>query len=69
MRELLPETWAGFAQLHKAAIGAGELDSAIKELIALAISVVEGAMSVLPPMPAGRLGTAPPANRLPKLWG
>jgi AhpD family alkylhydroperoxidase len=42
LRELIPDTWAGFAQLHKSSMAPGELDSAIKELIALAISVVEG---------------------------
>ncbi|NNC92134.1 MAG: carboxymuconolactone decarboxylase family protein [Acidimicrobiia bacterium] len=42
LRELIPDTWAGFAQLHKSSMAAGELDRATKELIALAISVVEG---------------------------
>jgi AhpD family alkylhydroperoxidase len=42
LRELIPDIWAGFAQLHRSSLAAGELDSATKELIALAISVVEG---------------------------
>ena len=42
LRELIPDTWAGFAALHKSAMAPGELDTAMKELIALAISVVEG---------------------------
>jgi len=42
LRELIPDTWAGFAGLHKAAMAPGVLDTSIKELIALAISVVEG---------------------------
>jgi AhpD family alkylhydroperoxidase len=42
LRELIPETWAGFAELHRSSLASGELDSSVKELIALAISVVEG---------------------------
>ncbi len=42
LRELIPDVWSGFAQLHQSALASGELDSATKELIALAISVVEG---------------------------
>ncbi len=42
LRELIPDTWGGFTELHRSALAAGELDSATKELIALAISVVEG---------------------------
>jgi len=42
LRELIPDAWAGFAGLHKAAMAPGVLDTSTKELIALAISVVEG---------------------------
>ena len=42
LRELIPETWASFADLHKHSLADGELNSSFKELIALAISVVEG---------------------------
>jgi len=42
LREMIPQTWASFAELHRAALAPGELDGATKELIALAISVVEG---------------------------
>jgi AhpD family alkylhydroperoxidase len=42
LRELIPDTWASFADLHRHSLGEGELSSATKELIALAISVVEG---------------------------
>ena len=42
LRELIPDTWASFAGLHKSSLAPGELDTGTKELIALAISVVEG---------------------------
>jgi len=43
-RELLdaaPEAWAGFGDLHKAAVADGALPPHIKELMALAIAVVK----------------------------
>lgn len=36
-----PEVWAGFSQLHKAAVADGALPAKIKELMALAIAVVK----------------------------
>ena len=42
LRELIPGPWAGFADLHRAVLADGALSSATKELIALAISIVEG---------------------------
>lgn len=39
LRRAIPEVYAGFAQLHDAALAPGELDTKTKELIALAISV------------------------------
>jgi AhpD family alkylhydroperoxidase len=36
-----PEVWAGFGQLHKAAVADGALPAKVKELIALAIAVVK----------------------------
>ena len=42
LRELIPETWASFADLDRTSMADGELASSTKELIALAISVVEG---------------------------
>lgn len=41
LRHAIPETWAGFVALHGAAVGDGELPTALKETIALAISVVK----------------------------
>lgn len=41
LRQLIPETWGGFAELHRHAMAPGELDTSVKELIALAISVIE----------------------------
>ena len=35
----IPETWAGFAAMHQAAVADGALPARIKELIALAIAV------------------------------
>lgn len=42
LRHAIPEVYKGFGELHKAAFTAGELDVKTKELIALAIGVVEG---------------------------
>jgi AhpD family alkylhydroperoxidase len=41
LRKAIPETWAGFADLHKSAMADGALPTRIKELIALAIGVIE----------------------------
>lgn len=41
LREAIPETYAGFVELSRAALAEGALDAKTKELIALAISVVE----------------------------
>ena len=37
LREASPDTWAGFAQLHKAAVADGALSARVKELMALSI--------------------------------
>jgi AhpD family alkylhydroperoxidase len=42
LRRAVPEVYKGFQALHSAAFEAGALDSRTKELIALAIAVVEG---------------------------
>ena len=39
LREAIPETWAGFAQLHNAAMAPGAVPGHIKELMAVAIAV------------------------------
>jgi AhpD family alkylhydroperoxidase len=39
LRQAIPEVYAGFAQMHQAAMAAGALDVKTKELIALAIAV------------------------------
>jgi AhpD family alkylhydroperoxidase len=41
LREASPDVWAGFAQLHKAAVADGALPARVKELMALAIAVVK----------------------------
>jgi AhpD family alkylhydroperoxidase len=41
LREASPDVWAGFGQLHKAAVADGVLPARIKELMALSISVVK----------------------------
>jgi AhpD family alkylhydroperoxidase len=40
LRDAIPEVWAGFGQLHKAAVADGALPAKIKELMALTIAVV-----------------------------
>lgn len=42
LRRAVPDVYKGFGELHKAAFAAGALDTRTKELIALAIGVVEG---------------------------
>jgi len=42
LRRAVPEVYAGFGELHRAAFADGALDVRTKELIALAIGVVEG---------------------------
>jgi AhpD family alkylhydroperoxidase len=42
LRHAIPDVYKGFAHLHEAALAPGALDSKTKELIALAIAVVEG---------------------------
>ena len=42
LRRAVPDVYTGFAALHRAAFAPGELDVRTKELIALAIGVVEG---------------------------
>lgn len=39
LREAIPDVYAGYAQLHRAATGDGALPAKVKELIALAIAV------------------------------
>jgi AhpD family alkylhydroperoxidase len=41
LREASPEVWAGFGQLHNAAVADGALPAKIKELMALTIAVVK----------------------------
>lgn len=42
LRRAVPDVYAGFRELHNAAFAPGALDTRTKELIALAIGVVEG---------------------------
>lgn len=41
LRHAIPDTWAGFVGLHGAAMADGEVSTALKETVALAISVVK----------------------------
>lgn len=41
LRLAIPETWTGFQSLHRAAMADGELTTAVKEGVALAISVIK----------------------------
>lgn len=41
LRHAIPESWAGFQSLHGAAMADGEVPAALKEGVALAISVVK----------------------------
>lgn len=41
LRDASPDVWSGFGQLHQAAVADGALPAKVKELMALAISVVK----------------------------
>lgn len=41
LRHAIPDAWAGFVSLHGAAMAEGEVPTALKEAVALAISVVK----------------------------
>lgn len=41
LRTAAPEVWAGFGELHQAAVADGALSAQVKELMALAIAVVK----------------------------
>jgi AhpD family alkylhydroperoxidase len=41
LRDMSPDVWAGFGQLHQAAVADGALPGRIKELMALTIAVVK----------------------------
>jgi AhpD family alkylhydroperoxidase len=41
LRQASPEVWAGFGELHKAAVADGAVSARMKELVALAIAVVK----------------------------
>lgn len=41
LRDMAPEAWDGFGQLHKAAVADGVLPARIKELMALVVAVVK----------------------------
>ncbi|MCC5948469.1 MAG: carboxymuconolactone decarboxylase family protein [Nitriliruptoraceae bacterium] len=42
LRKAIPEVYAGFAAMSKAAMTSGAVDASIKELVAVAIGVVHG---------------------------
>ncbi len=42
LRAMIPDVYAGFAQTHGAAYADGALAGAVKELMAIAIAIVEG---------------------------
>jgi AhpD family alkylhydroperoxidase len=41
LRAAIPDTWAGLAQMYRAALGGGALAPHLKEVIALAVAVAE----------------------------
>jgi AhpD family alkylhydroperoxidase len=41
LRQAIPETWAGFAQVHQSAMADGALPTKVKELMALVVGVVK----------------------------
>ncbi|CAN5402492.1 carboxymuconolactone decarboxylase family protein [soil metagenome] len=41
LRHAIPDAYKGFSELHRASLAAGALDTKTKELIAMAIAVIE----------------------------
>ena len=41
LRRAIPETWAGFAELHRSAMAEGALPTKVKEMMALVVGVIE----------------------------
>ena len=41
LRHAIPDTWAGFAQMHKSAVAEGVLPTKVKEWMALVVGVVK----------------------------
>ena len=41
LRQAIPETWAGFAQVHQSAMADGALPTKVKEMMALVVGVVK----------------------------
>jgi AhpD family alkylhydroperoxidase len=42
LRRAIPDVYDGFARMSQAALASGEVDAAIKELVAVAIGVIHG---------------------------
>ena len=51
LRAAIPDAWAGYSELHQAAMADGALPGRLKELIALAIAAVNGCDGVSPITP------------------
>lgn len=62
LRSLIPETYAGFGAMHKAALAEGELDGATKELIALAIGITQQCAGWRPGRVRRLRGLSPPGR-------
>ena len=41
LSQMVPDVWAGFGQVHKAAVADGALPAKVKELMALVVAVVK----------------------------
>jgi len=62
LSETIPEVWGGFVELHKASVADWTLSAKVKELMALAISVVKGCDGCIAyhAKAAARRGATPP---------
>jgi AhpD family alkylhydroperoxidase len=69
LHELIPDVMKGFASLSTAAMAAGELSVATKELLALAISVTRECDGCIVAHTRGALRAGVTRNRSPKRWG
>lgn len=47
LRELIPDSYAGFRDVHRAAFADGALSPAVKEMMAVAIAVSEGCVGCI----------------------
>ena len=68
LRAAIPDVWAGFSDMHQAAMADGALSGRMKELIALAVATADGCDGCIAYHARAAGSEARPSPRLPKPW-